>query len=1587
MSRADRAGLFASVPAKEPGVQFSHRLVKAAVGNPFEAFPAEECDDWLEGLKSKLRNALNPNVKGKARDPRERPSARQSLPAYVSTRDDDASLRYSKDDLDIEGISDSGAEQTSDDAYDIDESYAFNGQDQAQDTETSQNGDLQYQEGEEEEYYAEEEEELDKENTVYPHEFFAEDEIEPLEQIPIFSELVELLDTDEEELAAHGSSPPWDDVSAEQDAYDEQAHDYPEDNDAEVVEAQASPPSDPYSAASPEVFEISDDDEDDAANQGPSAPMADTHQEEDQIDPSLLDSAADTYGLSSQPQAGDAGAMWLEPHPLFNIPMPLTIPSGVSVSASDFIPDIPIDFFGADSFTSSGAFAPGLLDGLSAPGATLLDEHSAQAILNFSQGAHPRFADSQDSAELSESEQAATQEAVSTLAAEYDDSQLLHEDLQSTPMKSVSPTMTADAEVIDLDANEDAEDDQLTTENEIQLTIEAPADEPHTSASTAYEQSGELPDHGAHVADDTHLLPGEQDTDEPVKRSRSTTPVPQSQPARSVPASPHLFLEQDETVAQAMEALQEDTSEAATERVADADAALDGEADDADVETQLPGRYDESPAVQHEHSALSPQPKQQEISKDEAEGIVEEQQHDLLHHEDDDAFSPVGNDIPESEFEVLATQDVLEEDGFEPALDSKVEPTEIQSVQDREEAAPAGRNEVDADADADADASGESEDEAYNAPIAEQADEVAERPTLRTLNSVDEVRQQLDAATYDEEEELIFEYEPEGVSSTDDTQTAEATLATQSDERPTLRSMDSVDDIAQQLDAASPTGHDLDFTGMPSQMSAFLQEPDVGDITQDGEDLALAVDDETALEDASIDSALEDSTVEDEPEAADWSPQQSRSRKRKPVEKLPTSSPKRTSARRARTVSQTFMPAPASARAGPSKRRAGSKTPSAGSPAEDSELDEYGAATADADPETTPRGTRRKLGEDAEFVNSKDSPSRRGRGVALKGKKRKRDATPELELTQPASIDADAHQVDTSREAEVSARPALSRTEDFRHYHGKNKQAGMGPMWKSLKNAIKPVTELLRGTAAPKPIKPVPIVQPTAPAVASSSTLSEVILQAPAPAPSELVVEQENKVAEAVADNQHAAAPAPADGPAVSEDSVGDDEPTPTRDMVDQDSLDEDGVTAALSLDSRAPTPPWSSPEAEQLTPPSQSEIELPQEAPRSPPRLTVETAPVADRAVSPAPSPALTSPPISPLTPTEETEDTSSNALAVPSRPRLSARIPSLNAQSRVTRSHCQFHTVSVPSSDGLRAYFITPACSIADTPKMRELDAIDHDIATAEDHQRCIIDLEYADEEAVHAIRKLVGLELLREGEVGYRLRDHESYAQLMARPTNAYHILKKPAGRNSVGGGSVQRRRARAQSTSSSAPPSEIGDGSESHAGSPAAHTRSHISSSSPTSPVGSRRPVGPLHKRRKVDQDGYRPSIEDLAIEDLDQEDDHKSLIVKTRTRRKKPVAASSSPSQAAAESEAHVANASNGAGHKPTSKASRKRKSKLPVALSAAEEETDPIGAESDLPPASRGKKRPATEDGHASDADGTATKKRKVSPPIQTFKS
>ncbi|KIY48086.1 hypothetical protein FISHEDRAFT_74004 [Fistulina hepatica ATCC 64428] len=119
-----------------------------------------------------------------------------------------------------------------------------------------------------------------------------------------------------------------------------------------------------------------------------------------------------------------------------------------------------------------------------------------------------------------------------------------------------------------------------------------------------------------------------------------------------------------------------------------------------------------------------------------------------------------------------------------------------------------------------------------------------------------------------------------------------------------------------------------------------------------------------------------------------------------------------------------------------------------------------------------------------------------------------------------------------------------------------------------------------------------------------------------------------------------------------------------------------------------------------------------------------------------------------------------SSQGTISPTSKRAVAR-PSGSSRVRVTRSNCRYHRISLPrEEDGPRVEFIVPGCSLLDHECIEENDIQDHGDATIEDSRRMVADIETLDFSLYlfGVLRKLVGVDLLREQEVFYLPKPEE-------------------------------------------------------------------------------------------------------------------------------------------------------------------------------------------------------------------------------------
>jgi len=129
-----------------------------------------------------------------------------------------------------------------------------------------------------------------------------------------------------------------------------------------------------------------------------------------------------------------------------------------------------------------------------------------------------------------------------------------------------------------------------------------------------------------------------------------------------------------------------------------------------------------------------------------------------------------------------------------------------------------------------------------------------------------------------------------------------------------------------------------------------------------------------------------------------------------------------------------------------------------------------------------------------------------------------------------------------------------------------------------------------------------------------------------------------------------------------------------------------------------------------------------------------------------------LSKAPIDEVPPEQSTESLANNAAMPPPPPALPASNASMT---RSTRSQCKYHRISLPKEEaGPRVYFLIPGCSLTNQELMEEEEIEDHGEATYEDSLRVVGDIEslYLDQQVIGVLRQLVGLDILREGEVYY-------------------------------------------------------------------------------------------------------------------------------------------------------------------------------------------------------------------------------------------
>ena len=135
---------------------------------------------------------------------------------------------------------------------------------------------------------------------------------------------------------------------------------------------------------------------------------------------------------------------------------------------------------------------------------------------------------------------------------------------------------------------------------------------------------------------------------------------------------------------------------------------------------------------------------------------------------------------------------------------------------------------------------------------------------------------------------------------------------------------------------------------------------------------------------------------------------------------------------------------------------------------------------------------------------------------------------------------------------------------------------------------------------------------------------------------------------------------------------------------------------------------------------------------------------------------------PQSTLTPVTETPSSlpdnpgpQSSSVPLPSPMRAAPSLSNLSTNTRSMRSRCLYHRISLPREEGgPRVYFLVPGCSLSNHELMTEEQIEDHGGATYEESQRMIRDIEslQLNQYLIGVIRQLVGLDILREGEVFY-------------------------------------------------------------------------------------------------------------------------------------------------------------------------------------------------------------------------------------------
>ncbi|CAK5281665.1 unnamed protein product [Mycena citricolor] len=247
-----------------------------------------------------------------------------------------------------------------------------------------------------------------------------------------------------------------------------------------------------------------------------------------------------------------------------------------------------------------------------------------------------------------------------------------------------------------------------------------------------------------------------------------------------------------------------------------------------------------------------------------------------------------------------------------------------------------------------------------------------------------------------------------------------------------------------------------------------------------------------------------------------------------------------------------------------------------------------------------------------------------------------------------------------------------------------------------------------------------------------------------------------------------------------------------------------------------------------------------------------------------------------------ERTPSTSSTSSSVASLPTLPATT-STNT-SPMTRSQCRYRRIDLPEDsenpDSPRICFIVPGCSLGSSDLIAEADIRDLGDATTEDSHRMVSDIEGLDfsSDLIGIVRQLVGLDILREGEVFYLPRDGEEVRgvkkqlqplkrERSSRVTNPDSSPRPPvsnAGSTSTNA-SVSRGRRRGSPTPSWAY-SQRGDSTDEELESPADRRirtaeMEGVAAAASGSPLRTRR-----SRRLDVESAEYRPDQEDDVDDD-------------------------------------------------------------------------------------------------------------------------